>query len=302
MPLFKLENWYLMLTVSSLGGSVLALRAKNAGEGVDLLRSCTQDEQTPVAQSGCFPLVPFGNRVKGNAFTFGGEHYRLQPNTADAHYLHGDGWLASWECLEHHSERLVLAFEHQDENYHYRAQQTFELQGCALELSLTVTQLGANPMPFGLGWHPFFPLSDDTVLEAKTCGYWQEDAQFLSGEYRPETPPELSFFPAAPLPRHWVNNGLSGWDGSATVYWPAKRQRLSITTTPPCPVLFLFLSDPEFDPDYRFDFFCIEPMSHAANGHHLPDLGGLVVLSHGESLTQSMRLRSEVTAPDSLVP
>lgn len=302
MSLFKLENQYLMLIVSSLGGSLLALRAKNAGECVDLLRSCTQSEETPAARSGCFPLVPFGNRVKGNAFTFGGEHYRLQPNTADAHYLHGDGWLALWKCLEHRPERLVLTFEHQDENYHYRAQQTFELQECALTLSLVVTNLAVTPMPFGLGWHPFFPLSDDTLLAANTCGYWHEDAQFLSGRHQPVAPSELDFSHAAPLPRHWVNNGLSSWDGHATVLWPAKRQRLHLTTTPPCPVLFLFLSDPEFDPDYRFDFFCIEPMSHAANGHHLPDLGGLVALSQGESLTQSMRLRSEVTATDSLVP
>lgn len=301
MSLFRLENQYLMLTVSSLGGSVLALRAKNTGEGVDLLRPCAQDEQTPAAQSGCFPLVPFGNRVKGNAFTYGGEHYRLQPNTADAHYLHGDGWLASWECLEHCAERLVLAFEHQDENYHYRAQQTFELRGSELMLSLAVTNLAAAPMPFGLGWHPFFPLSNDTLLTASTCGYWLEDTQFLSGQFQPVTPPELDFSTASTLPRHWVNNGLSGWDGRATVCWPAKCQRLHLTTTPPCPVLFLFLSDPEFDPEYCFDFFCIEPMSHAANAHHLPDIGGLVPLSQGESLTQNMRLRSEVALTDSLV-
>ncbi|NYY74572.1 hypothetical protein DMH88_12130 [Escherichia coli] len=42
----------------------------------------------------------------------------------------------------------------------------------------------------------------------------------------------------------------------------------SSPTTPPAPCYFIFVSDPAFDKGYAFDFFCLEPMSHAPDDHH----------------------------------
>ncbi|STM37678.1 putative aldose 1-epimerase [Escherichia coli] len=35
-------------------------------------------------------------------------------------------------------------------------------------------------------------------------------------------------------------------------------------------VIYL-VSDPAFDKGYAFDFFCLEPMSHAPDDHHRPE-------------------------------
>ncbi len=40
-------------------------------------------------------------------------------------------------------------------------------------------------------------------------------------------------------------------------------------------------SDPAFDKGYAFDFFCLEPMSHAPDDHHRPEGGDLIALARG---------------------
>ncbi|NGX89243.1 aldose 1-epimerase [Rahnella sp. Lac-M11] len=291
MPLCSLENRHLALTVSSSGGTILQLSARRSGGDFPLLRPAMLSDETPAAQSACFPLVPFGNRLKGNAFSFEGKTYCLSPNTADAHYLHGDGWLAEWDCIFQGAESMTLAFEHHSDSYCYRAEQRFLLAGDRLEVTMTVTNLADYALPFGLGWHPFFPLTASTRLQAVASGYWQEEAQCVAGKHHQNLPADLDFCTSQPLPRRWVNNGFSGWNGSADIVWPDAGQQLRLTTQPACPVYFLFMSDTRFDPGYQHDFFCIEPMTHAANDHHLPGGGSLTVLSPGAHLTQQMSLQ-----------
>ena len=57
---------------------------------------------------------------------------------------------------------------------------------------------------------------------------------------------------------------------------------------------FLFISDPKFDPGYKYEFFAFEPMSHGANAHNLSDGGGLRRLAPGESLMGGIRLTAEL--------
>lgn len=294
MSLFTLTDSALSLTVSSRGGSIVQLVAHRPDGDRHLLRPAVVAAKTPALESCCFPLVPFGNRVNGNQFEFDGVHYSLAPNTEwDAHYLHGDGWLNEWQCLEHSARHLVLEYVHTQGLYRYRAQQRFVLADNSISVTLSVTNLADKAMPFGLGWHPYFPLESDTQLQAGADGFWQEEAQWLAGKHHAEIPADLRFSSAQPLPRRWVNNGFSGWDGQATITWPQHKQRLRLTTEPACPVYFVFVSDPKFDEGYCFDFFCFEPMSHAANGHNMPDLGGLSSLQPQASLTQRMTLSSE---------
>ncbi|MGO7309737.1 aldose 1-epimerase, partial [Rhizobium ruizarguesonis] len=40
----------------------------------------------------------------------------------------------------------------------------------------------------------------------------------------------------------------------------------------------------------RSDFFCLEPMSHLPNGHHLPDFCGLTSLAPGGALTGTVTI------------
>ncbi|WP_159565773.1 aldose 1-epimerase [Budvicia diplopodorum] len=291
MTLFTLSNDQLELSVSSAGGAIEGFYGRNGGASVALLRPGKGSGSA--IQSSCFPLVPFANRVNGNRFSFEGKTYRLTPNTEwDTHYLHGDGWLNEWQCLEHTQHELLLEYQHSQGIYRYVARQHFRLRDNELDVTLSVTNQGEDALPFGLGWHPYFPLTKHTTVQAKSGGYWLEEAHWLAGEHQTTLPADIDFNQPSPVPRRWVNNGFSGWDGNATIHWPEHQWSLTMETEPACPCYFIFVSDPAFDQGYDFDFFCLEPMSHAANDHNVQGAGGLKRLMTNDTLTQTMRLTS----------
>ena len=285
--------------VSTEGGAIWRLEAIVEGKPIALLRP-PPDDHRAVSNTGCFPLVPFGNRVEANVFDFEGRHFALSPNTSgDPHYLHGDGWLGSWEAVETASDRTRLIFEQRGPVYAYRAEQRFVACDRTLEVTMSVTNDGDVAMPFGLGWHPFFPLTPKTSLKAPATMFWTEKEGWLPDRLQPR-PVDLRFDSPSPVPRRWVNNGFEGWDGKAAIAWPERGLELHVETQPRMSRYFVFVSDTVFDPNYRFDFFCFEPMTHAANGHNLPDLGGLKTLRPGGSMSATMRLTwSDLDTPNS---
>ncbi|MBA7935215.1 aldose 1-epimerase [Klebsiella sp. RHBSTW-00215] len=289
MTLYTLENEDLRLQVTDQGGAIEGLWWQHQGKMIPVLRPGLKSGVA--VESSCFPLVPFGNRVSGNRFQSPAGEHQLQPNVEwDSHYLHGDGWLNIWCCVEQSPTQLKLEYVHRQGIYHYTVQQIFTLSGSGVEVELVVTNDG-DALPFGLGWHPYFPLSPETRVQAHTTGYWLEREGWLTGEYQESLPEALDFNQSAPLPEHWVNNGFSGWDGVAMIQQPGLGYQLSMTTEPPAPCYFVFVSDPAFDKGYEFDFFCFEPMSHAPDDHHRPAFGQLTMLLCGESMRQKMVLK-----------
>lgn len=265
MTIYTLSHGSLKLDVSDRGGVIEGFWR----DTTPLLRLVKSGVAT---DASCFPLVPFANRVSGNRFVWQGREYQLQPNVEwDAHYLHGDGWLGEWQCVSHSDDSLCLVYEHRSGVYHYRVSQAFHLTADTLTVTLSVTNQGAETLPFGTGWHPYFPLSPQTRIQAQASGYWLEREQWLAGEFCEQLPQELDFNQPAPLPRQWVNNGFAGWNGQARIEQPQEGYAIIMETTPPAPCYFIFVSDPAFDKGYAFDFFCLEPMSHAPDDHHRPE-------------------------------
>ncbi|MBE9639792.1 aldose 1-epimerase [Salipiger mangrovisoli] len=280
MTIIALTNGDLSARVSTRGGSILRL---DQGE-VPLLRPAA--DNAAAIDSGCYPLVPFGNRIRGNGFDFDGRRFTLTPNTEwDAHYLHGEGWLSEWSVEQASDDAVVLAHAHEGSAlpYSYRAEQKFALRDGGFEMQLSVTNTGARPMPFGIGWHPYFPMTPQTELQTQTGAMWSEEEGWLPGAPGP-VPADLDFSQPAPLPHRWVNNGFEDWSGQAVIRWPERNAALEIAADPLFDAMFLFVSDTSFDPSYKRDFFALEPMSHLADGHNMPDLGGLRVLEPGETL------------------
>jgi aldose 1-epimerase len=294
MTVIALKAGALSARISTRGGIVLGFWWDRGGERVPLLRDAPSDDADALS-SGCYPLVPFGNRVKDNRFTFDGQDYSLVPNTEwDRHYLHGEGWQDEWTVLSSDPASVELGFAHAGGGtpYRYAAKQRFALSPAGLEMTLTVTNKGSDPLPFGLGWHPYFPMTPKTTLQANTRRFWTEVADWLPGEAT-DMPADLDFTTPSGLPHRWVNNGFEGWSGTAEIVWPEHGARLELSADPLFRHAFIFVSDTAFDPSFRRDYFCFEPMSHLANGHNLRGLGDLVVLNGGEELSGSIRLRPQ---------
>ena len=279
------------LVVTTTGGSVWRFFAKQDGREVPLFREPRGGPQRAALEAGCFPLVPFGNRVRGNRFSFDGSTHSFAPNVPwDRHVLHGDGWMGEWQVLQHGQSELRLGYEHRAEGtpYSYMAEQVFTLDQRTLTLGLSVLNTGDSALPFGLGWHPFFPLTPDTTLQAHTRSYWDEDASWLP-TVEHDTGGDLDFTAGAHLPRRWVNTQFEGWDGRAAIRWPDRDLALHIEADPLLDRCVVFVPDPDFEPGFAYDHFCFEPMSHSVDGHNRADGGGLRRLTPGARLAGTVR-------------
>ncbi|MBP2443606.1 aldose 1-epimerase [Rhizobium leguminosarum] len=227
-----------------------------------------------------FAMVPFGNRVEDNAMSFAGRDYAFQPNTSDPLYRHGDGWLSFWQLEDSSPEHAQFTFSRAADKvspYAYLTRQQIRLAGDALVLTLSVENRGETTLPFGLGQHPFFARTPETRLTIAADRYWSERPDHLPDMPGP-VPDCFDFGSEKLLPQRWMNNAFEGWNGRAAIAWPELGIQAALEADGALDRFMLYM------PVDRSDFFCLEPMSHLPNGHHLPDLGGLTPLAPGEVL------------------
>ncbi|MDI7864124.1 aldose 1-epimerase [Rhizobiaceae bacterium n13] len=279
-----LQNGNLSVEVSRFGGSLLSGHYR----GIPFLKPTPTAgiaSQRHGVEAG-FPLVPYGNRIEANTFEFAGKRFAMPPNTADPFCLHGDGWLAEWEVISQAGNEAVLRHVHRTEPpnpYAYETIQTVRLDDDGLALSLSVTNKSDAALPYGLGFHPFFPRTQQMRLQAQAGRYWTEREGHLP-DLPVAVPEGLDFTASKPLPRHWINNVYDGWNGKAWMEWPEYGLSLSLTADG------IFRCFMIYAPDTDASFFCFEPMSHLPNAHNMLPSGGLVTLMPEQSLAGSMRL------------
>jgi len=153
-------------------------------------------------------------------------------------------------------------------------------------MRLEVTHAGARAMPYGLGFHPWFPYLPGTRLRARAGGMWLETAEHLPGALV-DVPEGLRLDGGAPLPDRWVNNAFRGWDGRAELRWPAPAAgpppagRVRGVALSCSGAAYFVLYHPP-----GAGFVCVEPVTHPVDAFHLPAPHrgeGLAWLSAGES-------------------
>ena len=277
MDEIRIADGGLEISVSRQGGAIRGA----AFHG----RAFLQPRGGPDGGMASFPLMPFGNRVEYNVMTVHGRDYSFQPNTDDPLYLHGDGWLGLWNVEAQDERSLTLSYEHEAGRvspYRYSASQGFSVSDRRLENVLSVTNRGGTSMPFGLGFHPFFPLTPNATLLAPASLLWTERQGYLP-DAPVAIPAELDFSTPRPVPDRWINNAFEGWKGAASIRWPELDLGADIEMDG------IFGNYMIFAPG-NAGFFCLEPMSHLPNGHHMRDFGGLVLLAPGESLAGRMTI------------
>lgn len=267
----------LMLRIGAQGGVILDFRHG----GRALMRPAA--EGAGPGDSACFPLVPWGNRVRGNRLVHGGATYRLTPNVPpEPLHLHGAGWQSVWTVESAGTSSAQLCHHHdgRDLPHHYLARQVFELDQNRLRMTLSVTNTGDRALPFGLGWHPFFPAGG--VLRAPATGIWTEGPDHLPA-IRSPVRDDLDFAAPRPLPPRRINTAFDGWTGDARIDWPAQDLSLTISADP------VFRHYQLYQPAAG-SFFTFEPMSHLSGAMSLPDPGGLTPLAPGETLAGTIIL------------
>ena len=269
------------------GGGIASFYAFLDGERVPILWSRSGIE-SGMFGLGCNLLLPFSNRISGGGFTHGGVFHPVPPNLrGEALPIHGDGFQREWTVESVSQRRVTLSLPGGEIGpYRYRAKAEYALAEDGLVCRLAMTNTAEVSLPFGGGFHPWFPRHADTTICFSAKRVWTEDDRHLPVELIAlSAKPEWDFAEPARLPAGWINNAFGGWDGRATIAQPGLGLTISIVAEPPLDTAIVF------SPDDGSSFFCFEPVSHAVDAVNMDGQPGLVELTAGETLTLQMTLR-----------
>jgi aldose 1-epimerase len=270
----------------SIGGAISAFEWSDGATSRPIMRHCHRPLEN-VLDACSFPLVPFVNRIHGGAFSFRGREVVLRPNMAgDPSPLHGQGWLNRWAVDRADEREAVLSFTHEagEWPWDYEARQHFTLEDTGLQIRLTCRNASAEPMPSGLGQHPYFPCGPKTRIDAVVSHVWTIDEHVLPVD-KVRATGRFDLRDRAVCAQD-LDHGFGGWGGEARL------------TDPDWPYLLRLSS-----PDARFfqlyspregGIFVAEPVTHAnaalnAPEQQWPELG-MRVLEPDEEMSLDMRL------------
>lgn len=284
-------NGSLECTLCPQRGGVVARLAWHGADGtIDLLRPASDWalRHGSANDMGCFPLVPFSNRIGGGQFSYDGRQVRLPlDGDGNPHVIHGHGWRASWTVEDASASAVRMVFRHAADAWpwRYRATQTVVLEEDGASLTLSLVNEDDTPMPAGIGLHPYFPKPPGTRLTARVDGVWLNGPTILPVE-RVAVPSRWAFADGIVMDRTVLDNGFTGWDGAAALDWPTLDRRLSIETEGPFGHLIVYAPPGE-------GYLCVEPVSHMTDAVNHPEQTdtGLRRLEPGEELSGTMRLR-----------
>lgn len=257
-----------------------------SGGKIPIFRPLNEREKSPVALAS-FPLVPFVNRVRGGAFDFRGRRVTLARNMVpDPSPLHGQGWLAAWDVEQQGEGHAELVYRHPPGEWPwaYEARQSFALDEDGLSLILSCTNRADEPMPCGLGQHPYFPCTAQTRIDTQVDSVWTIDEQVLPVERIPATGRyDLRDRLAC---GQGLDHGFGGWSGRATIADPALPFRIALSSPE---ARFFQLYSPRDG-----GLFVAEPVTHANAALNAPEEDwaelGLRVLAPDETMALTMRV------------
>lgn len=261
------------------GGSLLWLR--HGGE--DVLRPAPEDCHDPLGMAS-FPLTPYANRIANGRFGFDGRDYQLPRNFGDhPHSIHGTGWQAAWTVADQGADAVRLVQDHARGAawpWPYRAEQHVALRPDAIDMRLTLTNIGDAPMPAGLGFHPYFLADAGTQLRFAANSLWLATPDMLPDrEVAADTLGDWSRG-ARVMGDTLIDNVYGGWDRHAII---ARGDGLRIAVTA-SGADWLHVYRPPNSAD-----FCIEPVSHCPDAINRTD--GMTVLAPGAATQLSMTIR-----------
>jgi aldose 1-epimerase len=277
--------------VPSIGGGVARFDLQRGGETIEIFRPWPEGGSGDPNTLGLYVLAPWSNRISGGGFTFNGDFHALAPNiTGEPHPIHGDAWQEPWPLVSHDERHVRMVRDaHGPGPFRYRAQIDYGMFSYGMSARMLIINTGRIPLPFGAGFHPWLPRTAGTRLSAPAKTVWLADEEHLPTERIPaHDRPEWDFNQPRALPAGWINNGFTGWNRKATVFWDDRDLALDILASHPIDTYILF------SPSSESTFFCFEPVTHAINAHNLapgPEAHGLAILDPGEGLVAECRFR-----------
>lgn len=281
--------------VPAIGGSIAWFRTRVGSRTIDWLRPATEAALASgdAGAMSCFPLVPFSNRIREGKFRFAGRDVQLPLNVpGQKHCEHGHGWQAPWRVIAQKPESLTIEYRHFADAwpFPYTAWQIFRLEPEWLTVEIAVKNTGQEPMPVGVGLHPYFPRTPRTNLTASVDKIWDTDDEMMPTRLT-DPPPERRLGEGVRVDSVEMDNGFTNWSRRAEIEWPENRTRLTMTADQPLGFLVVYTPPGE-------DFFCAEPVSNCTDAFNLAGQGridtGMSVLAPGKTLRAAVAFTPSV--------
>ncbi|MEQ8286110.1 aldose 1-epimerase [Thalassospira sp.] len=298
-PEYRWNSGPFQIGIVPQGGAISRIDwVRPDGNGViNLLRPVSEQALNSGNPSslGCFPMVPFANRLAFSEFDFDGHIVKVPANRPPSpHAIHGFGRGAEWKIERPTVDRLRFNHKHDDakSGFVYVAWQEFKVTEIDVTLEIGVRHLGRTPMPYGIGLHPWFPGGEDASVSFVASDCFATDEDMLPTR---RTVIDLGRdFSDGKMIRH--HHGLdvhyTGWEREAEMIWDEAGYSLHMTASDTMSNLQFYIPE-----DGKT--FCVEPVTHVPNVHNHPEFkefGDLVVLDNNQTLTGSMTLTPSLLA------
>ncbi|MGC5172420.1 aldose 1-epimerase family protein [Micromonospora sp. DT81.3] len=153
--------------IASVGATLRSLRHHER----DLVVPFEADEVRPASRG--LTLAPWPNRIADGRYSFGGTDYQLPLSEPARHNaIHGlAGWL-DFEAIDKSPDAVTLSAVIQAQTaypFPVRVDVSFALDARGLTQTVTATNVGSVPAPYGTGPHPYLVAGpgkvDDWLLE-----------------------------------------------------------------------------------------------------------------------------------------
>ena len=243
------------------------------------------------ARFGSYTLCPYSNRIRDGRMRFLGREFLLSPNWPDGQVIHGDVRMRRFVVEQPDAQTLRCRYDSRHEPspnfpFHFALETAYRLAGTALHIDLTLTNTDSQPMPAGLGIHPYFvrtlwPKAADPLLRFFARGEYVVDAQVIpTGPAQPLSA-DHDFAQPRSVYAQPIDCVFAGWDGEATLTWPGTGVTLALHADRVFGHFVVYNGDPD-------GTLALEPVSHATDACNLAERGvagtGLQVLAPAASL------------------
>ncbi len=268
-------------------------------DGFDYLHRDPGFPASSPTHSGTPILFPWPNRIAGARFAWQGAFIELPvTELATGASLHGFASHSAWQVLEtgtdHVTGEFLLSRDAAEHTWPGDAglRVTYRVEPTALIVSAQVFAAGTQPVPYGLGFHPYFRVPgpfDQWLLQCDARASWPLVNMVPTGEVV-TVPQRLDFRRARRIGTEHLDDVLTGLPESVGLTRRAALLSMASSLT--------VSSDPTFGHYVVFtpaarDAVAIEPYTCATDAVHLEQRGieaGWQVLQPGESRDHMWRV------------
>ncbi len=259
--------------------------------GIELIDGITPNEiglNTYKNKYNSAVLFPFPNRIENGTYKFENNTYQLDINeTALNNSLHGHVFDKSFTIKEkstsENNAKVTLSYTNTKTAkgfpFIYTFDITYTFTNNKISLDFDVKNIGTNPFPFGIGWHPYFKVKNlsESVLD------FEAEKQYLVNKNMIPTE-ETSLIFKTPLKINDTFLDDCFITKNSQSYFKTSDYKINIEFSSESPNSFLQV----YTPDTR-DCIAIEPMTCAPNSFN--NKKGLLTLNAGEKYNWQVDLK-----------